>query len=74
MSVQRPIKRIVIELSSEEYDMLKRLKKTKTWREFLFELLEFKYELWEKSVREVCKSLEEVEEYHLSDTSGLPLL
>ena len=36
------IKRIVIELRKEDHDVLKEIKGDKTWRDFIFELVEFK--------------------------------
>ena len=36
------IKRIVIELRKEDHDVLKEIKGNKTWRDFIFELVEFK--------------------------------
>ena len=36
------VKRIVIDLREEDHELLKKLKGNKTWRDFIFELVEFK--------------------------------
>ena len=49
------VKRIVIELREEDHELLKKLKGNKTWRDFIFELVEFKQRI-EGGKEEISKN------------------
>lgn len=53
----RTVRRIVIELSEEEYEYLREYKGSRTWKEFLFEMLKFREETINKKLRSLCEEI-----------------
>lgn len=57
-------KRVVLELNTDEYRMLKKLKGEKTWREFILDLVKLKEEVLESKIRELCIKLQQESNTH----------
>ena len=76
------IKRIVIELRKEDHDVLKEIKGNKTWRDFIFELVEFKQNVerenkyiargsLKESYHNIAKGLNEIGKLIMYEEEGL---
>ena len=57
MSKPRTVRRIVIELDATEYNILRELKGTRTWKEFIFDLIEFRRKILSMSLYDIYKKI-----------------